>query len=99
MAFKHDGKHAKRWHDWVNKHRDELARCGVADWLYVDELRWNSLLEEGYDTETGWSPSWLPKEQAELLNSFIIRECSDAWCFLIVSELKRHLESLREQHR
>ena len=74
MGFRRHGKEAKKWEDWLAAHRDELVRCGIADWLFSDQRRWGQFSDDWYDYETGWSPEMLSPEQLELFRSFVERE-------------------------
>ena len=74
MGFRRKSQEEKAWHDWLAAHRDELARCGVADWVLSDRCRWLRFLGEGYDIETGWSPALLPPDNQVLLYTLIERE-------------------------
>jgi len=41
-----------------------LLAAGLPDFVVDDERRWNYVLLHGDDLESGWSPSWITKEQA-----------------------------------
>ena len=75
MAFRRDGARFLRWREWVAKHRDTLVAIGLPDWLYADERRWISLLQEGgLDSETRWSVDMLSPKNPEKLCSFLVSE-------------------------
>jgi hypothetical protein len=75
VSFRHNGEAARKWSIWLDKHRDDLVRSGVPDFLYSERLRWFRLLEEdGWDPVTGWKVEMLPAQQAVLLHSFVIRQ-------------------------
>jgi hypothetical protein len=75
VAFRRDGKAARGWDEWLDRHRDALVRCGIPEFLYGEERRWLRFLEEdGWDGETGWQVEMLAPQQAVHLKDFIIRE-------------------------
>jgi hypothetical protein len=74
MGYRRDGKQEKEWLDWLALCRDELVACGVAEWIYSDQLRWHYFVGHGYDGESGWSPNLLPLLQRHRLFAFILRE-------------------------
>jgi hypothetical protein len=52
-----------------------LVRCGLPEFLYVEERRWVKLLEEdGWDAETGWRVEMLTPQQAGHLQEFVNRK-------------------------
>jgi hypothetical protein len=75
MSFGHDGQATRSWRSWLDKHRGELLKSGVPDFLYSERWRWIRLLEEdGWDPITGWKVEMLPADQAVFLHAFIVRE-------------------------
>jgi hypothetical protein len=75
MSFRRDGEAARSWGAWLDKHRNDLVKCGVPDFLYAERLRWLGLLEEdGWDPVTGWKVDMLGAHQAALLHSFLVCE-------------------------
>ncbi len=50
---------------WRRTRRAELLAAGVPDFLIDDERRWTYIILHGDDElESGWSPSWITREQA-----------------------------------
>ena len=75
MSFRRNNDRSRRWKSWVDQHRDELTAAGLPDWLYTDEIRWWSFLEEGgLDWETKFRVEMLLPVQAKVLHSLISRE-------------------------
>ena len=100
MSYKHNGKASHRWCQWLARHRDDLIRCGVPDFVLVDELYWLRFLEEdACDRVTGWNPRFLSPQQAQALRSFLLVEYPEQvdtyrpllhWLDEIVSQGKNH---------
>jgi hypothetical protein len=77
MPFRRDSSRHYSWKKWLADHRADLLEAGVPDWILTDELRWLRFLEEGFDNESGWSPTLLDHETARKLHGFIQREYGD----------------------
>ena len=74
MAYRRNGSSAHAWKEWVSRRLEVLTQCGVPDFLYRDEARWERFLQESYDISTGWTPEMLEPKQAEELRHFLQRE-------------------------
>jgi hypothetical protein len=62
MAFRQHNKNPDT--TWRRTSRAELLATGLPDFLVDDERRWTYVLLHGDDLESGWSPSWITKDQA-----------------------------------
>jgi hypothetical protein len=74
VVFGRDRQAARSWSLWLDRHREELVRCGIADFLYSDERRWIRFLEaDGWDAETAWRVDMLTPQQPGDLRDLVIR--------------------------
>jgi hypothetical protein len=52
MAFRRPKADAhgrsRAWHDWIDRHRAELAALGLPPEVYLDEAHWSDFLENGH---------------------------------------------------
>src|SRR6266852_3386612 len=78
MSFRQDGKKAHDWKHWLKAHREDILRCGLPDSVLQSAYHWERFLEEGYDQWTGWSLTWLSRQEAQALHKFIFREYGNA---------------------
>ena len=62
MTFRQHNKNTDT--AWRTRSRPLLLAAGLPDFLIDDERRWTYVLLHGNDLESGWSPSWITKEQA-----------------------------------
>jgi hypothetical protein len=69
------------WHEWIDRHRGELAAIGLSPEVYLDESHWLDFLQNGY---LEWHPSSgfefgdLSAEQLAALHRFLEREFGEA---------------------
>jgi hypothetical protein len=82
MGFRRDGKAAKGWRDWRQKHAATLAKCGLPEVVYRDPVAWENFLVEGFlppgsDVWSGWKVEMLSPQQARDLYAFLDREVAD----------------------
>jgi len=80
MSFRRKGKAAKHWRDWVERHADALAKCGLPEVVYRDAAAWENFLFEGFLPDgsgvySGWKVEMLSAEQAGRFDDFLDREC------------------------
>jgi hypothetical protein len=77
MSFRHDGKKTKLWRDWLAKHREALAKCGLPDSILKNESTWELFLQEGCvgrDWTSDWNIGMLSIEQKKNLRAFLEQE-------------------------
>src|SRR6266516_171735 len=53
MSFRRDKKKVRKWHTFLDKHRNELIAFGIPLTVLDDERRWEHFLYEGYYTPPG----------------------------------------------
>jgi hypothetical protein len=75
MSFRRDTDAARRWEQWLHRHRDRLLEIGVPLVLYENERNWQYFVEHGYFAAEGSTPIFdvdrLPPEQARALCQFL----------------------------
>jgi len=91
MSFRHDGKQAHEWKQWLETHRDDILRCGLPDSVLQSKFHWLRFLEESYDQWTGWSPSMLSRQQAQALHEWILREYGNEQYRGCLHEIERYI--------
>jgi hypothetical protein len=82
MSFRRKGKAAKTWRDWVERHADALAQCGLPEVVYQDERAWENFLAEGFlpagsGVYSGWKVELLSAEQGRRFYDFLDWECAE----------------------
>ncbi len=81
MAFRRPKIAAHRpsqnWHEWIDRHRSELAAIGLPAEVYLDECHWSDFLENGHlhwHKTSGFEIGDLSAGQHAALHRFLERE-------------------------
>lgn len=84
MAFRQTNTDAHRralaWHEWIDRHRAELAAIGLPAEVYLDESHWLDFLENGHlhlHESSGFEFGDLLAGQLGALHRFLEREFAD----------------------
>ena len=81
MSFRRKGKKLNAWRDWIEKHADALAGCGLPEVVYKDAVAWENFLADGFLPDgcgawSGWKVEMLSADQARRLYDFLDGECA-----------------------
>lgn len=63
---------SKAWKEWLAEHSESLAGTGIPKEIYLSEVRWIRLLEEGTINEKEFSVTQLEMKEARKLHEFIL---------------------------
>src|SRR5688572_10361555 len=75
MSFRRDGKQSLLWRRWTARHRAELSRCGIPDFILTDEANWLVFVQEGgWDPVTGFKVEMLSSDQLVGLREFLLAQ-------------------------
>ncbi len=93
MSFRNDKKAVSEWANWKKLNFQKLTEIGIPAVIFDKEIRWLNFIEEAYDFEIEWGPSFLSIEVLPALITFLENEYEKGDANVLVNELKNVLEN------
>lgn len=90
MSFHQDNKKPDK--AWRKSARPQLLAAGLPDFILDDDRRWNYVMLHGDDElESGWSPTWISKDQATAPLHLLRSHYAESSALYLFDSLKKRI--------